>query len=821
MLQDFRHAVRALSKSPTFTAVAVLTLAFGIGANTAIFSIVSGLLLRPLPVAEPDRLTLLSTTTSASYRPPFSFAVLEQLEQHAGTLDGALAFTRCCGTATVVVGSSRYDVNRQWVSGDFFETLGVHAFRGRALTRADNDVNPPDGPVVAISYAFWRRIGSPDDIRHLTVAVDDVPFTIVGVMPPSFFGIEVGRAFDITVPLRLNARVSRMPITDNSPYLDIAVRLKRGVSIQAATSELRSIQPQIRMLAMPEQGDRQRFLTEPFSLQPIRTGTSALRDRFRRPLLVILVIVLLVLLVACANIGNLFLARAISRSRELSIRMALGASHWRLVKHLLAEAVLVSVAGALLGLLCATWTSRLLVTALSTIRTPIVLATSLDWRVLLFTALVTATVAVTFALAPAARTKGIAPLGQMTVHGGGMSSALSGSFVVVQLALALVLVVLASLFVQTFVKLADVSTGLDREGVLVATIGLSRIPVPSRLGVSSEMLRAVRQVPGVAAAGASVNPPFVGGFVGDLVVSAPGTPAPLNAEQTSRLNTVTPGWLSAYGISFSDGRDFNEGDTLHSPNVMIVNDAFVTASAARATCCRHHYIGDAPISSAGRVLDGRLHDRWRRPQHGVSLASRWIGTGDVHAVRATGPLDAVPRILFIGAKAAGGDPALLERSVREAVASIDDNVTVSFQTLEHEIDDSIVEERLTALLSAALGGVALLLAAVGVYGITAYSVGQRRREIAIRVALGATAWNITSVMLLRAVWLGIAGTASGLLVAYASTHAVRALLYGVDAYDASSFGVAGLILMALVVLASYVPSSRAAKVDPMVALRAE
>src|SRR5262245_49363127 len=205
MVQDLRHAFRTLSKSPTFTSVAVLTLGFGIGANAAIFSIVSGLLLRPLPVVEADRLALLSTPTSASYRPPFSFAMLEHLEQHARTLDGALAFTTCCGTAAVAVGHTRYDVNRQFVSGDFFETLGIHAFRGRVLTRADNDVNPPDGPVAAISYAFWRRIGSPDNIRHLTVAVDDVPFTIVGVTPPSFFGVEVGRAFDITVPLRLNA----------------------------------------------------------------------------------------------------------------------------------------------------------------------------------------------------------------------------------------------------------------------------------------------------------------------------------------------------------------------------------------------------------------------------------------------------------------------------------------------------------------------------------------------------------------------------------------------------------------------------------------
>ena len=820
MLQDLRHAVRTLSKSRSFTSVAVLTLAFGIGANTAIFSMVSGLLLRPLPVVDPGRLALLSTTTSASYRPPFSFTVLEQLERHARTLDGALGFTTCCGTATVVVDHTRYDVHRQWVSGDFFETLGVRAFRGRVLTRADNDVNPPDGAVAAISYGFWRRIGSPDDVRHLTVAVDDVPFTIVGVTPPSFFGVEVGRAFDITVPLRLNARVSRMQITDDSPYLDIAVRLKRGVSIQAATSELRSIQPQIRLLAMPDQGDRQRFLTEPFSLQPIRTGTSALRDRFGRPLLVMLVIVLLVLVVACANIGHLFLARAISRSRELSIRLALGASGWRLVRHLLAEAVIVSAAGALLGLLFATWTSRLLVTGLSTTRAPIVLDTSLDWRVLLFTTLVTTVVAATFAVAPAARTTRVVPLGQMAPQSRGMSGALSSGFIVVQLALAVVLVVLASLFVQTFVQLADVSTGLDRGRVLVTSIGVSGIPFPSRLGVSSEMLQAVRQVPGVATAGASVNPPFVGGKVGDLVVSAPGTPASLNAETTSRLNAITPGWLSAYGISFSDGRDFNESDTVDSPNVMIVNDAFV-----------RHFLPNQ--RGVGTILAVTL----RFPPQGEYSMGAFTIVGVVHNTVFRSLRDgAEPAMympfaqrgpstpyttVFIGAKSAGGDPALLERSVRAAIASVNDNATVSFQTLAQEIDDSIVEERLTAFLSGALGGLALLLAAVGLYGITAYTVGQRRREIAIRIALGATAWNVTSVVLRRAAWLGIAGTGSGLVLAYASARMVHALLYGVDVHNAVSFSTAGLVLMAIVALASYVPSSRAAHVDPMDALRLE
>jgi ABC-type antimicrobial peptide transport system permease subunit len=356
--------------------------------------------------------------------------------------------------------------------------------------------------------------------------------------------------------------------------------------------------------------------------------------------------------------------------------------------------------------------------------------------------------------------------------------------------------------------------------VLVATVGVSRIPFPSRLGVSSDLLRAVRQVPGVATAGASLNPPFVGGMVGDLVVSAPGTSAPPNAETTSRLNTITPGWLSAYGISLSAGRDFNDGDTVDSPKVMIVNEAFVGhflpnqrgVGATLAVTLRFPPQGEFSMG-VFRIVGVVRNTVFRSLRDGSEPAMYM-------PMAKRGPSTPYSTV-FIGAKTTAGDPALLERSVRAALATVNDNVTASFQTLAQEIDDSIAEERLTALLSGTLGGLALLLAAVGVYGVTAYGVGQRRREIAIRVALGATAWNITNVMLRRAVWLGIAGTVSGLLMAYASARAMRALLYGVDVHNASAFGVAALVLMAIVVLASYLPSARAAQIDPMVALRLE
>ena len=389
-MQDLRLALRTLRATPIVTSVAVLSLALGIGANTAIFSLVNSLLLRSLPVADPQRLVSVSTGRAADFEPSFSYATFDQIRQHGQAFDGALAYS-CCDRDTLTVGGEKQPVDQFFVSGDFFGTLGMTAAAGRLLTPTD-DVSGggANGPTAVISYRLWQeRFGGAAGVIGATVILERVPVTIVGVTPPEFLGIEVGRTFDVAVPIKIEPLIlPSIAFDDNVTWLRIMLRLTRGQSLDAATAALRAVQPQIRAGSRPKQF-RSEFLRDPFVLQPAGAGTSALRERFQRPLLTILVVVALVLLIACANIANLQLARGVARGHELSVRLALGASRWQLARQMLAESIVLAATGALLGLVFAGWASRALVAQLSTAADVVALDLSLDWRVLAFTTAVT------------------------------------------------------------------------------------------------------------------------------------------------------------------------------------------------------------------------------------------------------------------------------------------------------------------------------------------------------------------------------------------------------------------------------------------------
>jgi len=584
-MQDLRLAIRSLRATPVVSIVAALSLALGIGANTAIFSLVNSLLLRTLPVENPGRLVVLNDTTVTTGFNTWTYAIWDNVRQRTPAFDGALAWS--LPRFNLAAGGEQQPVEGLYVSGQYFSTLGVPALIGRTITDAD-DVRGGgrDGAVAVISYPFWQRqfAGAADAVGR-SIVLDRVPFTIVGVTPPDFAGTEIGRSFEVAVPFGTEPLLRGQETNldrRSSWWITVMLRLKPGQTIEAATTAIRGVQPQIREAAMPQDWLprlQATFLKDAFTLTPAATGTSLLRNRYQRPLLTILVVVALVLLVACANIANLLLARATARRHELSVRLALGASRWRLARQLLVESLVLSAAGALLGLLFASWVGHALVAQLSTQINRVVLDLALDWRVLGFTAAVTMATALLFGVAPAFRAARVAPIDALKEHGRSAGSdgraSVSSSLVVAQVALSLVLVVAAGLFVRSFSRLANVRLGFDRDQVLVVNVNAqrSRVQPEARTALFQRLADAVAALPGVAHAAGSVVTPLSNNTWG-FDVTVPGAPELPKRDRNVLVNMVTPGWFATYGTRIVAGRDIEARDTTAAPHVALVNEAF-------------------------------------------------------------------------------------------------------------------------------------------------------------------------------------------------------------------------------------------------------
>jgi putative ABC transport system permease protein len=585
--QDVRLAFRSLRATPVVTAVAILSLSFGIGANTAIFSLVNSLFLRTLPVSEPERLVTVSTANPGALgdREKWTFATWEQIQQRSHVVDGALAWS--APPFNLAQGGEVQPVDGLFASGDFFATLGVPALIGRTFTATDDvRTGGPDGLVAVLSYSFWQgHFGGAANALESTLVLNGVPFTIVGVTPPGFFGTEVGRAFDVAVPIATEPLIRRERSSlesRTSSWLSVMLRLKRGQSLEAATAAMRGVQPQIREAAMPAEWAARlpaRFLNEPFTLVPAFAGASDLRVQYQRPLLTMLIVVSLVLLIACANIANLLLARATARRHELSVRLALGAPRWRLARQLLIESLALSAAGAIGGLTFAAWGSRALVAQLSTSVDRVFLDLPLDWRVLAFTAVVTVATTVLFGTAPAFRATRVPPIDALKEQGRGGSTrermTVANGLVVSQVALSVVLVVAAGLFVRTFERLAKLPLGFDADRILVVSVNSesAHVSPANRVPLYNRLVEAVAAVPGVAHVGGSLLTPVSGGIWGDPV-DVSGAPNSGAERPSSAINAVTPGWFAAYGIPILRGRDIHDSDTKTLPPVVVINDAF-------------------------------------------------------------------------------------------------------------------------------------------------------------------------------------------------------------------------------------------------------
>jgi putative ABC transport system permease protein len=822
---DIRVAIRQLAAAPIVTAVAVLSLALGIGANTAVFSLVNSLMLRALPVREPQQLAVV-TDDAVRGNDTWTYPIWQELRSRA-LFDNGFAWS--VQRFNLADGGIKEFVDGIWTTAGIFDTLGVAPLLGRGFTEADDRRGSgPDGPVAVISYGFWqRRFGGAADALGRRLTVERIPFTIVGILPPDFFGPDVGHMVDIAIPVGTEPLIrgaeSRLD-ERSSWWLAVMVRLKPSQSIDNGTAALRAVQPLIRQATLPRDWAQkdldEQYLKDRFLLTPAATGASQLRTRYQRPLLTIMIVVILVLLIACANIANLQLARATARRHEWSVRLALGASRWRLIRLMLSESFVLSIAGAGLGLLVARWASQLLVHQLSTQSNTVFLDVSIDWRVLAFTTGVTVATALLFGIVPAFRAAGVAPMEAVKEQGRGPGdtgkASTASALVVVQVALSVVLVVAAALFLRTFANLARLDLGFEPSRVLVVAIDAQRAPIDpeQRIATFLRALQAVVGLAGVESAALSYVTPVSGHTWRERFTVSDGVP--LGDTQRGALrNQISPGFFATYGQRLIAGRDFTDRDRDGAPPVAIVNDAFA----------RHFLNGASPI---GHTL--HTPERFGLP---AGPAMEIVGVvadavyrnlrepvGPTVYSAAAQKTAGFPMTEFnLSIRAASGSPAQLTRSVADAIAGVNRDLALTFRPLSEQVNASLTQERMVAMLSGFFGALALLLAGLGLYGVTSYAVSRRRTEIGIRMALGADPAGVVRLVLSRVSLLVGLGVLVGSAVSAWASQFVAPLLYGLEPRDPATLLASAVVLAAVGALAGWLPADRASRIDPADVLR--
>ena len=836
--QDFIYALRSFVHNPGFALVVVVTLALGIGANTAIFSLVNSLLLRPLPVRNPEQLVVVVDPSRGLDLPAsvpnllsfmWNYPMWVQIRQRPQLFDGAFGYFY--SRFNLSSGGETEFVDGLYASGRFFETLGVAAIRGRTLTDSDDQRGGgASGPAAVISHSFWqRRFGGASDVMGRTLHVDRVPFTIVGVLMPGFTGPVAGRAPDVVIPIGTVSLVRGPEFLDRAGinWITITARLKPGQTLDAATAALRGVQSQIREASLPPRSQNpDAYLKNPLALLPAGRGNPLAPQRVRaeRPLLTMQMAVVLVLMIACANIANLMLARGVARQHEMSVRLALGASRWRLMRQLSVESLLLASVGAVCGFMLAQWGTRLLVQFFSTGPYALALDLAPDGRVLAFTAGITIAASVLFGVVPARRATRVQPIESLTeqrLSVVGTRLRLATGLVVTQVALSLVLVVSGGLLIRTYSNLATLDLGFEPTGVLVVDLAALKANVPpaNRIVVFEEVRRAVAAVPGVASAAiADLIPVGGSAMAGDVEVS--GVSATRGRGETF-INRVSSGWLSLYRTPVVSGRDFTDADRAGAERVAIVNRTFA----------RKFLDGANPLGRVVRQLQG--------PPNHAPMEWHIIGvTSDAVYASLRAPVPptmylafnqidedllavAAPAFASLSVRAAAVPPTTLTHSVAAAIANVNPNLDLTFRPLSDVVSGSITLERTLAILSGFFGALSLLLAVVGIYGITSYSVNRRRAEIGIRMALGAAPRLVVRQVLSRLLMLVGIGVAIGIATTLWASQFMAALLYGLGPRDPLTLMGAAIVLAVTGAMAGWVPAWRASRVDPMIALRHE
>ncbi len=846
LMQDLRFALRMLRKSPGFTAVAVLTLALGIGANTAAFSLIDAVMLRTLPVERPDELlqlkrqdpryagggpasfsNLLSFLWDGGASPSFSNPLWEQVRDQQNVFSGVFAWSN--NRFDLARGGTVQPAEGSFVSGDFFTTLGLRPAAGRLIAGSDDHRGCP--PVAVLSYGFWQgHYSGASSAVGSALSLDDHPFEIIGVTPPSFYGMDLGRESEVFVPICAGEILWGTGSLEARSlwWLNVAGRIKPGISRAQLIARLQVLSPRIFTAALSQYwpADEQRsFVKEKLVVTSAATGTSALRQQFDQPLQVLMAIVGLVLLIACANIASLMLTRGVVREKEIAVRRALGASRWRLIKQLLTECMLISLMGAIVGFLFARWGAVLLIRSISIHNIyalgnmPVLLNLSLDGRVLGFTAAVAILTVALFGILPTLRSTDVsltsAMTGSRTVEFDRPARFRSRKLIVAsQVAFSLVLLVAAGLLLRSFAKLATLDPGFDRNNVLIVYTDLwpAKIPRDQRPAVLDRIENQLRALPGVLSASrSSVTPAEVS--YGAHNVHTEWSKRFTDAESLSMSVNVSPEYFGTLRMQFVAGRDFNGGDTATSPMMAIIDQ----------TAARRFFPGLDPV---GRTfwIDGVAGQPGPPIEVvGVVRNAKYVSLREQIHPTVFFPATQAPDILQADAfeLCTAARPTAFISSVVGAVASVNSAIPLEFHTLAQQVSDSMVQERLLALLSGFFGSLALLLAVIGLYGTVSYIVAQRQREFGIRMALGAEPGSILRLVMLDVISVVAVGLLAGIGISVAVTRLLQQLLFRIGPRDAVTLVVAVAVLSIVALAAAYLPGRRATKTNPMEALRHE
>jgi putative ABC transport system permease protein len=826
--RDLRYGARLLRLNPAFATVAILSLALGVGANTAIFQLLDAVRIRTLPVKSPQQLVEIRIEDSdkgrtgqfSSRRPMMTNPLWERIrDQQLGFSD---AFAWSSPQFNLTSGGEARYANGLWVSGGFFSTLGVSSVIGRTLT-PDDDRRGCAAPPAVISYAFWQREygGNPAALGR-SVMLDGHPYDIVGVTPASFFGVEVGRTFDVAVPLCAEplSRGARTALDKTDVwFLAVIGRLKPDWSAERADAQLAALSAPMFQSTLPQRytaEDAKNYLAFKLKGYPAGTGVSTLRRNYESPLWLLLATTGLVLLIACANLANLMLARATAREREVAVRLAIGASRWRLVRQLLAESLLIALIGAVAGALLAQWLSRFLVDFLATDGNTVFVDLTMDWRVFAFTLALAVSTCLLFGLIPAIRATATAPGAAMKAGSRGTTDSrerfgLRRGLVVLQVALSLVLVVGALLFVRSLRNLMTLDAGFRQDHLLVVSLDLRSAGTPEeqRPVLYQDITNRINGLPGVTSASQAFIVPVSGsGWNNNVMVD--GKKA---GTKYSNFNSISPGFFKTMGTPMLAGRDFNEHDSPKSGKVAIVNQSFVNM----------YFSGRNPLGRTFQIEAGP-----GEPAPAFEIVGVVKDTKYSDLREAFGPIGFFPAAqedqpnAFLQVVVHASAPmAAITAEVTSAVAQINRSIVLQFQTMESQVRDSLVRERLMATLSGLFGGLAGLIATIGLYGVMSYMVARRKIEIGIRMALGADRRDVVRLIMREAGVLLAAGLVVGLLMAVAAGRAVTSFLFGLEAGDPATLASAAVSLAAVAVAASYLPALRASRLEPTIALREE